>query len=66
MSGGTGPEMKYGNRFPDLVLEKGNKRISIQIGHATEVSRLPVARERRAIADLRALGDFDHVFFLKY
>lgn len=39
--------------------------IAIQVGRATRGGR-PVARERRAMADLQATGKFDHVFFLEY
>ena len=59
-------ERKFGNRFPDLVMEKGGRKIAVQVGLATKKGRIPIARERRAISDLRALDDFDHVFFLEY
>ncbi len=66
VSGGSLAEVKYGSRFPDLVLQKGNRQIAVQVGQATKRSRVPIARERSAIADLRALGDFDHVFFISH
>jgi len=59
------PERKYGNYFPDLVMEKGSSRIAIQVGKATR-SGLPVARERRCLKGLKTTGQFTHVFFLKY
>jgi hypothetical protein len=46
-------------------MERGGKRIAFQIGRTTK-SGIPVARERRALADLRATGEFDHVYFLRY
>jgi RHS repeat-associated protein len=65
VAGGSLPEVKFGSRFPDLVMERGGKRIAFQIGRTTK-SGIPVARERRALADLRATGEFDHVYFLRY
>jgi len=65
VSGGGTPEVKYGNRYPDLVIEWQGQRIAIQVGRVTR-GGLPVARERYAIADLRALPDFSHVFYLGY
>ena len=64
-SGGGGPEIKVGNRYPDLTMRKGDKRIVIQVGRATK-SGQPIDRERRAIRDLRNSGEFNHVFFLRY
>ena len=29
-------EQKIGNRYPDLVITKGNKRVAIQVGRATK------------------------------
>jgi hypothetical protein len=55
----------YGRRYPDLVMEREGRTIAVQVGRATQAGQ-PVARERRAIADLRALGEFDHVFFISY
>ncbi|MFI6680466.1 hypothetical protein [Kribbella sp. NPDC050470] len=65
VAGGSLPERMYGSRFPDLVMQRGESTIAIQVGRATRRG-LPIARERRAIADLRRTGAFDHVFFLKY
>jgi RHS repeat-associated protein len=52
-------------RFPDLVMRRGDQRIAIQVGRATRDGR-PVARERRALQELRNTGEFDHVFFISY
>lgn len=57
--------MRFGTRFPDLVMQRGSSTIAFQVGRATR-GGLPVARERRAMADLQATGQFDHVFFLRY
>ncbi len=65
ISGGSLPERKHGSRYPDLVLEKDGKTIALQIGRVTK-SGIPVAREKRALADLRATGDFDHVFYIGF
>ena len=65
VSGGSLPEQKFGNRFPDLVMQKGQKTIAIQVGKTTKHGR-PVIRERRAINDLKATAQFEHVFFLRY
>jgi len=69
-SGGLGKEQKYGNRFSDLVMEKDGKRIALQIGKRNK-NGMPIARERRALDDLRAYerngeGYFDHVFYVGY
>ena len=72
LSGGSLPEAKYGNRFPDLVMEKDGKQIAVQVGRRTKTQRIPIARERRARADLQNYVDpvdgqsFDHVFFVEY
>jgi hypothetical protein len=55
----------YGKRLPDLVMERNGKLIAIQVGRTTK-SGIPIARERRALDDLRATGEFDHVWFVKY
>jgi hypothetical protein len=65
VAGGSLPEAKYGSRFPDLVMERNGQRIALQVGRTTKLG-LPVARERRALVDLTATGEFDHVFFLRY
>jgi hypothetical protein len=54
-------------RFVDLVMEnkKSGKLIAIQVGRATKGNK-PVAREVRAINDLRISKKFKHVFFFKY
>jgi hypothetical protein len=65
VSGGGTPEAKYGGRYPDLVVEWQGQRIAIQVGRVTRGGQ-PVARERYAITDLRALPDFSHVFYLGY
>ena len=53
-------------RFPDLVMANPEgKTVAIQVGRATK-GGLPVARERRALQDLRNSAQFDHVFFLRY
>jgi RHS repeat-associated protein len=59
------PERKYGKRYPDLVLERDIDRIAIQVGRLLRNGQ-PVARERAALADLRASGYFRHVFFISY
>ncbi len=62
----------FGNRFPDLVMEKNGRRIAVQVGKRTNAGRVPIARERRALKDLRQFTDpvdgssFDHVFFVEY
>jgi hypothetical protein len=67
ISGGSLPEKMFGNRFPDLVFRnpKTGKFIVVQVGRITK-SSLPVAREVRAMADLKNLNLFEHIFFLKY
>jgi len=65
VAGGSRPEQKYGNRFPDLVMEKDGKQIAVQVGRTTQ-GGLPVSRERRAASDLRGSGQFSHVFVLGY
>jgi hypothetical protein len=54
-------------RFVDLVMEnkKSGKLIAIQVGRATKGNK-PIAREVRAINDLRISKKFNHVFFFKY
>lgn len=59
------PEVRFGTRYPDLVMVRGGRRIAIQVGRVTGRG-VPVPRELSALADLRATGMFDHVFFLKY
>ncbi|WP_422858990.1 RHS repeat-associated core domain-containing protein [Flagellimonas sp. S174] len=67
ISGGSLPEARsLSGRYADLVIQKKDKIIAIQVGRATKRTRLPIARERRAIKDLRDSGEFDHVFFLEY
>jgi hypothetical protein len=65
VAGGSLPEVRYGSRLPDLVLARDGKRIAFQVGRVTKAGR-PIARERRALGDLRATGEFDNVYFLKY
>jgi len=65
VAGGSLPERRFGSRFPDLVMERDGGLIAVQVGR-TPRSGLPISRERRALADLRASGDFEHVFFLPY
>ncbi len=67
-SGGSLPERlerlpNGSNHYPDLVVSKGQDRVAVQVGRATKVG--PIARETRALADLRT-GKFKHVWFLKY
>jgi hypothetical protein len=65
-SGGTRPEQKFGNRYPDLVFkDKSGNRFAIQVGRSTKGGK-PVSRERAALCDLRKRPDFKHVFFFKY
>jgi hypothetical protein len=53
-------------RFPDLVMSNADgKTIAVQVGRRT-IGGQPVAREARAMVDLRGTGNFDHVFFLEY
>jgi RHS repeat-associated protein len=52
-------------RFPDIIMRKGGQRIAIQVGRVTKGGR-PIARERRALADLRASGHFTKVIFIPY
>ncbi|MBA3403665.1 MAG: hypothetical protein H0U13_03110, partial [Gemmatimonadaceae bacterium] len=52
-------------RYPDLVIKTPMGDVAIQVGRATKSGR-PVARERRAIDELRATKRFKHVFFLRY
>lgn len=65
VAGGSLPERRFGSRFPDLVMERDGRLIAFQVGRTTG-SGLPIARERRALADLRASGEFEHVFFLPF
>jgi hypothetical protein len=72
VAGGSRPEMRIGNRFPDLIVERNGQRIAVQVGKRTRAG-LPIARERRALADLRAamdpttkLPEFIHAFFVQY
>jgi RHS repeat-associated protein len=67
LSGGTRLEMMFGRRFPDLVFinPRTGAKIALQVGRITKKG-LPVKRERNAIRDLRATGDFSNVFFFKY
>jgi hypothetical protein len=65
VSGGTEPERRYGSRYPDLVLERNNKRIAFQVGRVTKAGR-PIPRERRALADLQGTGEFDNIYYLAY
>jgi hypothetical protein len=46
-------------------MEREGSQIAFQVGRTTNAG-LPVARERRALADLRGTGEFEHVFFLGY
>lgn len=48
-----------------VVGNESGKTIAIQVERATKGRNL-VARERRAIEDLRRCGEFDHVFFIEY
>ncbi len=70
VAGGTGaeervylPDGRY--RYPDLVMEKGGRTIAIQVGRVTSKGA-PVSRELPALADLREVGEFAHVFFLSH
>jgi len=65
ISGGSLPEEKVGNRYPDLVMKKGDDQIAVQVGRGTR-GGIPVIRERRAMDDLRKTGEFSHVFFVRY
>jgi hypothetical protein len=65
IAGGMLPERRFGRRLPDLVMEREGSLIAFQVGRTTK-SGIPVARDRRALDDLRALGQFQHVFFLGY
>jgi hypothetical protein len=71
-SGGSRPEVRTnlpdgGYRYADLVLEnqRTGQVIAFQVCRATQRG-LPVARERRALQEMRGSGSFDHVFFLQY
>jgi|GEM_PF-2015407 len=75
VAGGTLAEeaVKVGGgriRFPDLIFEKivdGTPlRIAVQVGKATTRDPRAIAREMRALMDLRKAKKFCHVFFLKY
>jgi hypothetical protein len=63
-------EKKFGNRFPDIVMHKpGYGQVAIQIGRKTRSiigPVRPIARERAAMRDLQATGQFRHVFFFAY
>ncbi|HCO7576511.1 hypothetical protein HVZ66_12975 [Escherichia fergusonii] len=67
------PEQKYdiptggkrAARYPDLVMQKGNKTIAIQVGKVLKCGKA-ILRERNAMDDLRLTGMFNHVFFLRY
>jgi RHS repeat-associated protein len=65
VAGGSRKEVLVWRRAPDLILKKGDREIAVQVGRVTK-GGLPVARERRAIDDLRASDRFRHVFFLRY
>jgi hypothetical protein len=52
-------------RFPDLVMSRGGREIAVQVGRVTAQGQ-PVARELAALTDLRSVGRFAHVFFLRY
>ena len=75
LAGGPKPEFavavgtvlgKVKFRRPDLILFKeGLGFIAVQVGRVTKAG-LPVARELRALRDLRRTGLFKHVFFLRY
>jgi RHS repeat-associated protein len=71
VSGGSLPEQATNvgggrHRFPDLVVRNTEgKTVGVQVG-STIKSGQPVARERRALEDLRNSGEFNHVFFLGY
>jgi hypothetical protein len=64
-AGGSLPEKKFGSRYPDLVMNRGDQWIAVQVGRTT-LGGIPCPRERRAMDDLRSTGAFDHVFFLSY
>jgi hypothetical protein len=53
-------------RFPDLVMQRNGEMIAIQVGKRTLRTQRPIARELRALSDLRDSGVFKHVFFLGY
>jgi len=65
VAGGAGKERRLGRRYPDLVMRKGDRTIALQVGRVTQAGQ-PIARERRAIEDLRRLDAFDNVFYLRY
>jgi len=66
IAGGTKKEQKFGNRFPDLIFQRPDgSLVAFQIGRAT-TRGLPIAREARALADLRATGRFAAVVFVEY
>jgi hypothetical protein len=52
-------------RYADLVLEKNGKTLAIQVGRVTTKGQ-PVAREIRALKDIRGAGAYDHVHYLPY
>ncbi len=53
-------------RFPDLVMEnERGERIAVQVGRRN-MNGTPVAREQRALRDLRSVPGFKHVFFIGY
>jgi hypothetical protein len=57
--------MKFGNRFPDLVMTKGEKQIAIEVGRAAPMCG-PISREWQATQDLRMMEEFNHAFFIGY
>ena len=71
ISGGTEPERAVkvpdeGHRFPDLVVEKGDRKVAIQVGRAFVRKCTPVKREREALKSLKKSGVFNYVFFRRY
>jgi hypothetical protein len=46
-------------------MTKDGHLVAFQIGRSTKAGA-PVARELRALHDLRGTGNFDHVWFLGY
>lgn len=57
------PDGSY--RYPDLVMEKGGKKVAINVGKVTK-GGLPILRESDALADLREAGELAHAFFVSY
>ncbi|MCK4660487.1 MAG: hypothetical protein KAV82_13275 [Phycisphaerae bacterium] len=53
-------------RFSDITAEKGGRILRIQVGRQTK-GGLPVARERRALQDIRSVqGAGEHTIFIEF